>query len=534
MEVDEDGNLEYKVFWKGHARPIHKHAFSIGKYFKPLTLEKLKPKKGQPQDERGLKDEVAAIQHLPASTGLHSPVFIDLRFFPKRKGTFTDLDVNGLEALRWLKEHSGFALADNLFAMTGYGNDSDWLGIDASKSSNQRTWQSILTPVFFPMDALDRGDPRRNPMLALPRNAQIIGRVHIATRKRAGLLEDDSDDWLQPNMDRESLRENGAFRTLWHICRFAVEVIAHFDRTLRLQEDAAREEQNTQKTKTALAQAIAEIRSSAQIQPEYRQRIVQQLKDVQTRVDESAVYSRDAQNSLELMSMMGVIAGFMTHEFEKAMKTLADAAEMVRSLAALDKKLASAADEVSAMEKSLAHYMDYMRLFVNKARQPRPQKFKSHAQVSLVVETLSGIALAHNVDVEVDIDRTLVGPYMPVAAYHGIVANLISNSLKALVPKLSKQQRKIRVYAANDAHKHILVFSDNGIGIPDYLKDRIWDPLFTTTAEADDDNPLGSGLGLGLSVVRKVVREMKGSIDLLEAPSPGFVTAFRVVLPLNQ
>ena len=176
--------------------------------------------------------------------------------------------------------------------------------------------------------------------------------------------------------------------------------------------------------------------------------------------------------------------------------------------------------------------MDYMRMFVNKAREPKAQTFKSASQVRMVVRTLSPVSEAHGVEVEVNIDKTVDAPHMPIAAYHGVVANLLSNALKALVPKRSTD-RRIRIYATNDGDKHVLVCLDNGIGIPEYVRARIWDPLYTTTANNDEDNPLGSGLGLGLSVVRDVVRKLRGTIKLMDAAPPGFVTGFRVTLPLN-
>lgn len=532
LEISEAGMVSYEVFWRGYDEPIHADKFSLKSISAPFALEKIRAKKGEAQDQRGLKEDLEGVQQLPLAGSLHSPVFVDLRFFPRRPGTFTDLEVNGTKAQRWIREHASFAVVDNQFAMNGYSASSDWLGIDASKSTNERNWQSVFTPVFFPMTALQKKDTQLNPMLALPRGPQLVGRIHIATRKLPAELGDESDDWLQPNMDRESLRENGAFRLLWHIGRFCAELIAHFDRKQRLAEEKIKAAQERKETKSALAQAIADIRASTQIEPDHRNRIVEQLQLAQERISASQEYDQTSRTSLELMSMMGVMAGFLTHEFEKAVGSLTTAAEIVRTLSSKDPKLSEMADRVTGIEKNLAHYMDYMRMFVNKAREPKMQSFKSASQVRMVVRTLSPVAEAHGVDVEVDIDKALVAPLMPVAAYHGVVANLVSNSLKALVPKRSGN-RRIRIYATNDGDKHVLVCLDNGIGIPEYLRSRIWDPLYTTTANNDEDNPLGSGLGLGLSVVRDVVRKLRGTIKLMDSLPAEFVTGFRVTLPLN-
>jgi signal transduction histidine kinase len=301
-----------------------------------------------------------------------------------------------------------------------------------------------------------------------------------------------------------------------------------------LKHEEEESQEAAQNAKDALARAISDVRNSKGIEPEYRAQIVQQLKVAQARYAEASEYEREARDSLELMSMMGVMAGFMTHEFEKAVGTLADAAQIVRELARRDPALKSKADRLAVMESALAHYMDYMRIFIGRARVPRPQQFKACAQVQLVVNTLKAVSDAHDVHVQVDISPSLPGPMIPIAAYHGIVVNLVSNALKALVPKRSDEQRKVRIFATTEGTKHVLVCADNGIGIPDYLRDRIWDPLYSTTTGADEDNPLASGLGLGLSLVRQVVKKLRGKIELLDDPPPDFVTAFRVQLPLTN
>ncbi|WP_162254449.1 sensor histidine kinase [Pelomonas sp. Root1444] len=533
LEVTETGLVTYEVFWRGKDDPIKSGDFKLKELSSPFTLTKTRAKKGEEQDVRGLKTDLEKVQQLPLATALNTPVFIDLRFFPKRAGTFKELGLNGTKAQKWIREHASIAVVDNTFAMSAYAGSSDWLGIDASKATNERNWQSVFTPVFFPMSPEQKKDTQLNPMLALPRGPQLIGRIHIATRKLSASTVDESDDWLQANMDRESLRDNGAFRLLWHLSRFCAETIAHFDREHRLAEERQKKATERKEAKSALAHAIAEIRSSSQIEPDHRNRIVGQLELAQDRIEATEQYDREARASLELMSMMGVMAGFLTHEFEKAVGSLTNAADIVRKLAKLDPGLAGSAERLTEIERNLAHYMDYMRMFVDKARDPVPQDFKAAAQIRRVVQTLQPVAEAHGVDITVDVDRALKAPSMPIAAYHGIVANLLSNALKALVPKRSSEQRHVRIYATNDQNRHVLVCLDNGIGIPDYLRDRIWDPLYTTTANGDEQNPLGSGLGLGLNVVHNVVRKLHGTIKLMDPTPPGFSTGFRVTLPLD-
>ena len=64
---------------------------------------------------------------------------------------------------------------------------------------------------------------------------------------------------------------------------------------------------------------------------------------------------------------------------------------------------------------------------------------------------------------------------------------------------------------------------DNGAGIPPNVKDKIFNPFFTT-------KPAGEGTGLGLSISHDiVVKQHSGSIEVYT--QPGEFTEFRIVLP---
>ena len=117
---------------------------------------------------------------------------------------------------------------------------------------------------------------------------------------------------------------------------------------------------------------------------------------------------------------------------------------------------------------------------------------------------------------------------MSVAIYTGIVLNLYTNALKAVIAENPKGKKpRIELRAWNERAWHVLEVVDNGVGIPDDIRERIWDPLFTTTSNSY--NPLGSGMGLGLSLVKRLTESIHGRIDLTDPP-PGFSTCFKLRL----
>ena len=64
---------------------------------------------------------------------------------------------------------------------------------------------------------------------------------------------------------------------------------------------------------------------------------------------------------------------------------------------------------------------------------------------------------------------------------------------------------------------------DNGTGIPPEVKDKLFNPFFTT-------KPAGEGTGLGLSISHDIiVKQHAGSIEV--DTQPGEFTEFRIVLP---
>jgi signal transduction histidine kinase len=98
-----------------------------------------------------------------------------------------------------------------------------------------------------------------------------------------------------------------------------------------------------------------------------------------------------------------------------------------------------------------------------------------------------------------------------------IWANLIDNALDAI-----SEMGRVEVTAGREDRRVIVRVIDNGPGIPAQIRERIFDPFFTTKA-------MGQGTGLGLDIVRRLVRHNEGEISVESQPGR---TQFRVALPL--
>lgn len=98
-----------------------------------------------------------------------------------------------------------------------------------------------------------------------------------------------------------------------------------------------------------------------------------------------------------------------------------------------------------------------------------------------------------------------------------VVTNLVKNAIQA-VPEVESPH--ILVSVADHGAFVKLSVADNGIGIQDEFKDKIFEPKFTTKS---------SGMGLGLGMVKNIVETYKGSIDFTSQFEKG--TVFTVLFP---
>jgi len=136
-------------------------------------------------------------------------LFADIRFFPRRKGVFSQKGFNGQKAWKWVREKCGVKVVDHGFHIRPYGfpND-DWLQLGIDKAHSEREWRTAIAKKHFPLTPAEKADPASNPVLYLPYTFQLVGAVFVQTRRNLG--DEDVAD-LVPSMDREGLLENESY-----------------------------------------------------------------------------------------------------------------------------------------------------------------------------------------------------------------------------------------------------------------------------------------------------------------------------------
>jgi signal transduction histidine kinase len=98
------------------------------------------------------------------------------------------------------------------------------------------------------------------------------------------------------------------------------------------------------------------------------------------------------------------------------------------------------------------------------------------------------------------------------------VTNLIKNGIQSIPD--DAENPKIIVNVTSEGSMVIIRVQDNGVGISDENKSKVFEPKFTTKT---------SGMGLGLAMVKNIVETYNGTITFISEKGKG--TTFTVTFP---
>ncbi|GBE93152.1 GAF domain-containing protein [Nostoc cycadae] len=114
-----------------------------------------------------------------------------------------------------------------------------------------------------------------------------------------------------------------------------------------------------------------------------------------------------------------------------------------------------------------------------------------------------------------------------------VFMNVLSNAIDALEyhPESATHQHQVTIRTTlgemnNNISSVVIYIKDNGVGIPEAVKNRVFDPFFTT-------KPVGKGTGLGLSISYQIIVEKHGGLFQCDS-QPGQGTEFRIEVPIQQ
>jgi signal transduction histidine kinase len=222
----------------------------------------------------------------------------------------------------------------------------------------------------------------------------------------------------------------------------------------------------------------------------------------------------------ERLATLGQMAATVAHEIKNPLSAIKSIAQVMGEDETLSQEYARDLSLIVGETDRLGRSVTQLLSF---ARKELPSELPSRSQqlIQSVVRLFRVNAEKDSIGLNVSLgdDEELTGS--AVSAIRVALSNLLLNALQA-----TPAGGAVNIKQTTQGNDLIILVEDNGPGIPDHLRQRVWEPFFTTKQR---------GTGLGLAIVRKRVQEAGGNARLVgNANGAGARFELRVPLRANQ
>jgi len=222
----------------------------------------------------------------------------------------------------------------------------------------------------------------------------------------------------------------------------------------------------------------------------------------------------------EKIASVGRMAAGVAHEINNPMSGILIYAELLKESLQEDAEKVKDAQEIIDQtlrcKRIVSDLLEFSRQTVGKV-----STFPVEDLLNKSLNLLVNQAIFQNIEVIREIDRDIPAMVGDFGQLSQVFTNLYINAADAMGGK-----GKLIIGARFQPERNLftILVSDTGPGIPEALKDKIFDIFFTT-------KPTGKGTGLGLSISQNIIK-LHGGIIAVECPPSGGTT-FVIELPLG-
>jgi two-component system, sporulation sensor kinase E len=222
----------------------------------------------------------------------------------------------------------------------------------------------------------------------------------------------------------------------------------------------------------------------------------------------------------ERLNALTLLAAGVAHEIGNPLNSLDIHLQLlerkIRKLSAGDRKglnehLKTARQEIQRLDTILKQFLHAVRPTTPR-REPRDLNAILHQTLKLLEPEIA----SRNIGVDLDLSEKLPGALIDPDQFQQVFYNLLRNAYQAI----PGEGGLIEIRTRSTETDFLISISDNGTGIPPEQMGSLFEPYRTTKS---------SGTGLGLLIVRRIIREHGGEIEIKSQPDQG--TSILIHLP---
>jgi signal transduction histidine kinase len=215
----------------------------------------------------------------------------------------------------------------------------------------------------------------------------------------------------------------------------------------------------------------------------------------------------------ERLASLGRMAATVAHEIKNPLSAIKSIAQVMKEDESLStdyaRDLSLIVGETDRLSQSVTQLLSFAR-----RESPAEEELGIDELVLSVTGLFKATAREQSVQLVHDIRTRISLPGKRVSVLRDALSNLLLNALQA-----TPRGGKVSVTVTKNDDGLMIAVEDTGSGVPPDLRERIWEPFFTTRQR---------GTGLGLAIVRKRMQEVGGTASLVSSIGKGSVFHLRL------
>ena len=496
---------------------------------------------------RAMRIGVKSITH-PVKFPNLAGVTIRIGLLPDRRDQIRDKSALSQGTLKEiLEDWGGVYVRYNGFRVYPYGEPgNDWLDIDADRGLRRGTVTGVLESFAHKLQGVDPG----RALLQLLSSRSHVGDVEIDERASGFLMK----------ASREGFITHAAVDELKALTRFLIDwATIYRDYYLRLIDkddsqnarvELERQLQTNIEPERVVASAVnlvrKEIKSIASQLPTLeRQEVSRAVATATQAILKHDQSNREELRHLRLVASTSTLLLIFSHEVKSFLSELEQTSISLSVIESrVEKREAVQIQQIrDGLKMTKTRFLDLLgmtSLIAVDSRKAEPENLALAIRISKAMECFGLIARSYGIKTDVDgVPASLkVGPILEAELY-AILLNVLSNAIKSVIAAGGDKRVEITAIRRNEGvEMHI---RDTGVGLSEEHFDDVFIPFIADPdgrlysglgkkLNPEDKYIVGTGSGLGLSIVKEIVNHRKGTIQFVP-PSAGWKADLEVILP---
>jgi signal transduction histidine kinase len=222
----------------------------------------------------------------------------------------------------------------------------------------------------------------------------------------------------------------------------------------------------------------------------------------------------------ERLAAIGQTAGMVGHDIRNPLQAIISELYLAKS----ETKQMPPSKAKDSMHESIAFIEEQLK-YINKIEsdlqdyaRPITPELKEIDITQTIEGSIATITVPHNIHITVQTDKQLPKLKLDPLLLKRVMINLITNSVQAM-----PNGGKLTIEAFIDVSRAVVTVEDTGVGIPNEIRHKIFQPLMTTKSK---------GQGFGLAVAKRLVEVQNGTISFESEKGVG--TKFTITFSLSS